>query len=52
MMSREIHLALGSFFFGRYIDRFERPLGVFALLEAGIGLYASRVTLEPSASIT
>ena len=33
-------LALGSFFFGRYVDRVERPLAVFALLEAGIGLYA------------
>ena len=33
-------LALGSFLFGRYIDRVERPLRVFALLETGVGLYA------------
>ena len=33
-------LALGSFFFGRYVDRIDRPLAVFALLETGIGLYA------------
>jgi spermidine synthase len=33
-------LALGSFVFGRYIDRVDRPLRVFALLEAGVGSYA------------
>ena len=33
-------LALGSFLFGRRIDRVRRPLRVFALLEAGVGLYA------------
>lgn len=39
-------LALGSFLFGRYVDGrgagggFGRPLRVFALLEAGVGLYA------------
>ncbi len=33
-------LALGSFLFGRYIDRVDQPLRVFALLEAGVGLYA------------
>lgn len=39
-------LALGSFLFGRYVDRradaggLGRPLRIFALLEAGVGLYA------------
>ena len=39
-------LALGSFLFGRYVDGrgagggFGRPLRIFALLEAGVGLYA------------
>ena len=33
-------LALGSFIFGRWIDRIERPLRVFALLEGGIGFFA------------
>ena len=33
-------LALGSFLFGRYIDRVDQPMRVFALLEAGVGLYA------------
>ncbi len=39
-------LALGSFLFGRYVDgrgaggAVARPLRVFALLEAGVGLYA------------
>ncbi len=33
-------LALGSFFFGRYIDRHGKPLKVYALLEAGIGISA------------
>lgn len=33
-------LALGASFFGRLIDRRGRPLRVYGLLEAGIGLYA------------
>ena len=33
-------LALGSFCFGRRIDRARRPLLVFAALEAGVGLFA------------
>ena len=33
-------LALGSFCFGRRIDRVRRPLLVFAALEAGVGLFA------------
>ena len=39
-------LALGSFLFGRYVDgrgaggSLGRPLRIFALLEAGVGLYA------------
>ena len=33
-------LAVGSFFFGRRIDRIGRPLRLFACLEAGIGLFA------------
>ena len=33
-------LALGSFLFGRWLDRLDRPLRVFALLEFGIGLFA------------
>ncbi len=33
-------LALGSFYFGRVIDRGRHPLKVYALLEAGIGLFA------------
>lgn len=33
-------LALGSFAFGRWIDRLEHPLRVFAILEVGIGLFA------------
>lgn len=33
-------LALGAILFGRIIDRRGRPLLVYALLEAGIGLYA------------
>ncbi len=32
-------LALGAFIFGRLIDRRGRPLRVYALLEAGIGVY-------------
>ncbi|MBI4530730.1 MAG: fused MFS/spermidine synthase [Candidatus Latescibacteria bacterium] len=30
-------LALGSFLFGRYVDRSTRPLTIYALLELGIG---------------
>jgi len=33
-------LALGSALFGRLADRVRRPLLLFALLEAGVGLYA------------
>ncbi len=33
-------LALGSLYFGRLVDRWERPLVLFALLEAGIGAFA------------
>src|SRR5499426_1235258 len=33
-------LALGSFWIGRYIDRRQRVLAVYALLEIGIGLSA------------
>lgn len=33
-------LALGSFVFGRWIDRIDRPLLVFAALEIGVGLFA------------
>ncbi len=33
-------LALGSLYFGRLADRWRRPLVFFALLEAGIGLFA------------
>ncbi len=33
-------LALGSFYFGRVIDRGKDPLLVYALLEAGIGISA------------
>ena len=33
-------LALGSFSFGRWIDRVHRPLRVFACLEVGVGLFA------------
>lgn len=33
-------LALGSFYFGRVIDRGRNPLVVYALLEAGIGISA------------
>ncbi|MBI3000124.1 MAG: fused MFS/spermidine synthase, partial [Deltaproteobacteria bacterium] len=32
-------LALGAFVFGRVIDRRERPLRVYGLLEGGIGIY-------------
>ncbi|MHC4480279.1 MAG: spermidine synthase, partial [Planctomycetota bacterium] len=33
-------LALGSLYFGRVADRWDRPLLLFALLEAGIALFA------------
>ncbi len=33
-------LALGSFYFGRVIDRGRNPLLVYAVLEAGIGVFA------------
>ncbi len=33
-------LAIGSFIFGRYVDRSKSPLRLYALLELGIGLYA------------
>lgn len=33
-------LALGSFIFGRWIDKKGRPLKTYAILELGIGLYA------------
>ncbi len=33
-------LAIGSLLFGRYVDRIERPLFVYALLEVGIGIFA------------
>jgi len=32
-------LALGSIYFGRLVDRWERPIFLFALLELGIGLF-------------
>lgn len=38
-------LALGSYLVGRWIDRHANPLRVYALLEAGIGLYALAVPL-------
>ncbi|HJP33020.1 MAG TPA: fused MFS/spermidine synthase [Candidatus Latescibacteria bacterium] len=33
-------LALGSFLLGRWADRVRHPLRLFAILEAGVGLYA------------
>jgi spermidine synthase len=33
-------LALGSYFFGKFIDRFSQPLKTYAALEIGIGLFA------------
>lgn len=33
-------LALGSFVFGRLVDKYQRPLLTYALLELGIGIYA------------
>ena len=44
-------LALGSFLFGRMIDRRGAPLRVYGLLELGIGLYALIVPLLFSALI-
>lgn len=46
-------LALGSYLFGRWIDRSENPLRIYAWLEIGIGLYALLVpmlfaALEPA----
>lgn len=38
-------LALGSFWFGRRVEKFSNPLRLYALLEAGIGLYALVVPL-------
>ena len=32
-------LALGSYVAGRLIDRYRRPLRIYGILEAGIGLY-------------
>ena len=34
-------LALGGLVVGRWADRVGRPLALYALLEAGIGLYAA-----------
>jgi len=42
-------LALGSFCFGRVIDRGRNPLKVYALLEAGIGVFAFLMPLIFSA---
>ncbi len=36
-------LALGSYLFGRWIDRRRNPLVAYAVLEAGVGLYALAV---------
>ena len=33
-------LALGSYFFGRYVQRWARPLRTYGWLEIGVGLYA------------
>lgn len=33
-------LALGSFLFGRLVDKYKKPLFIYALLELGIGVYA------------
>lgn len=33
-------LALGSYLFGRFIDRARRPVPIYGALEAGIGIYA------------
>jgi len=42
-------LALGSFVFGRFIDRSRHPVPIYGTLEAGIGIYALLVpTIFPS----
>ncbi len=33
-------LALGSLFFGRFVDKHKKPLKLYAFLEAGIGIFA------------
>jgi len=33
-------LALGSYLFGRFIDRAKRPVPIYGILETGIGIYA------------
>ncbi len=33
-------LALGSFYFGRLVDRYKKPLRLYAYLEIGIGIFA------------
>jgi spermidine synthase len=33
-------LALGSYIFGRLIDRSRHPVPIYGILEAGIGVYA------------
>ena len=38
-------LALGSWLFGRYIDRRKNPLVVYVFLEAGIGIFGMLVPL-------
>lgn len=38
-------LALGSYLFGRLVDKSSRPLLIYALLEGGIGLYALLIPL-------
>ena len=38
-------LAIGSLCFGRFIDRWKRPLLTYAILEIGIGLYALLVPI-------
>jgi spermidine synthase len=38
-------LALGSFFFGRWIDRWNRPLLVYGCLELGLAIYVSLLVI-------
>lgn len=33
-------LAVGSYFFGRYVDKYKNPLRLYAILELGVGLSA------------
>ena len=33
-------MALGSFYFGRLVDRYNQPLKIYALLEVGLGIFA------------